>query len=697
MKIEDVFRKLKPVAGGDMDLLWQEYVLADPETRKSIEEALQIVLARNLNETYEERNILLEPPPREIAAGDYPLGFVYYGSDRFHPFGLREDEWIQHLGIFGRSGSGKTNVAFIAVMNLLGKGKPILIFDWKRNYRDLIPLLPGKEVLVFTVGRSVSPFHFNPLVPPPGSPPKIWLKKIIEIMAHSYFLGEGVSYLLQKAIDSVYEEFGVYDGNPEFNPTLRDVKNWLESYRARGREASWMDSALRAVGVLCFGEVGNVLNQRASFPMEELLNRNAILELDALTNSDKTFLIESLLLWIHHFRMAEGKREKLKHVILIEEAHHVLLRKKQETFGEEAVTDVILREIRELGEAIILIDQHPSLISKPALGNTYCSVAMNLKHRSDIAMMADCMLLDAKRARYLGKLEVGTGMVKLQGRWFEPFLVRFPLVKVAKGSMSDESVKERMAGFHAQYAGDSDERSDIGSQEPEIEVVRALSGTAKERRKTTEKPFDQERGISTMERLMLEDVVRQPYSSTTERYHRLGLNAYQGNKVKDSLLEKGLIEVSDLPVRTGRLRIFELTGKGKESLAGMGVETCASHRKGGLEHEYWKNRLAERFRKLGYGVSMEYPIGEGQAIDLVARKDGERMAIEIETGKSDAVHNVQRAAQAGFSRITCAALDANAERKIRSQLEGVVLPAGAKVSVMKVSDLLSDAGKGRGD
>jgi hypothetical protein len=35
------------------------------------------------------------------------------------------------------------------------------------------------------------------------------------------------------------------------------------------------------------------------------------------------------------------------------------------------VTDVILREIRELGEAIVCLDQHPSLISKPALGNTY--------------------------------------------------------------------------------------------------------------------------------------------------------------------------------------------------------------------------------------------------------------------------------------------------------------------------------------
>ncbi len=45
MKIEDVFKKLKPLALHDMDLLWQEYILADSKTRKSIEEALHIALA----------------------------------------------------------------------------------------------------------------------------------------------------------------------------------------------------------------------------------------------------------------------------------------------------------------------------------------------------------------------------------------------------------------------------------------------------------------------------------------------------------------------------------------------------------------------------------------------------------------------------------------------------------------------------
>jgi hypothetical protein len=50
--------------------------------------------------------------------------------------------------------------------------------------------------------------------------------------------------------------------------------------------------------------------------------------------------------------------------------------------------EITFREIREFGESLIILDQHPSQISLPALGNTYCSICMNLKHKTDINAMA---------------------------------------------------------------------------------------------------------------------------------------------------------------------------------------------------------------------------------------------------------------------------------------------------------------------
>ncbi|MEE9294841.1 MAG: DUF87 domain-containing protein, partial [Phycisphaerae bacterium] len=340
MNIEEVFRKLRPVMGSQLDALWQEYLVSDTTIRQTIERTLRVTLAQRLSETFESEHVLLKPPPQDLAAGEYPVGLIHYGKDRFYPFGLREDEFIQHLGIFGRSGSGKTNLAYLLLQDLVKADKPFLVFDWKRNYRDLIAKPEFSDLLIFTVGRDVAPFRFNPLVPPPGTPATVWLKKLIEIMCHAYFLGEGVTVLLMRAIDHLYREAGLYNEKPKGHPTMANVRDYLLAYKAKGREASWMESALRAVEVLCFGEMGRVLNEAPFFDIARLLDRRVSLELDALTNADKTFLIESLFLWIHHYRLGQPQREDFKHAIIIEEAHHILLRKKQEVTGEETVTDV---------------------------------------------------------------------------------------------------------------------------------------------------------------------------------------------------------------------------------------------------------------------------------------------------------------------------------------------------------------------
>ena len=53
MKIEDVFYKLRPLMGKQLDLLWQEYLVANPPLRKTIEKVLRVQLARRLGETFE--------------------------------------------------------------------------------------------------------------------------------------------------------------------------------------------------------------------------------------------------------------------------------------------------------------------------------------------------------------------------------------------------------------------------------------------------------------------------------------------------------------------------------------------------------------------------------------------------------------------------------------------------------------------
>jgi len=692
VNVDEVFRKLKPVMGDKLAVLWQEYILADPDTRQLIERTLRIMLARRYKEAFDSEQVLLEPPPEELAKGEYPLGLIHYGADKFYPFGLREAEFIQHIGIFGRSGSGKTNVAYLILLSFIRADKPFLVFDWKRNYRDLLSVPECKDLNIFTVGRDVCGFRFNPLIPPPGTPATVWLKKLIEIMCHAYFLGEGVAVLLLRAIDALYRESGMYEGKVERYPTIADIRDWLVAYKAKGREAGWMESTMRAVETLCFGEVGNVLNDEGSFDMQRLLDKRVILELDALTNSDKTFLIESLLLWIHHFRMGQSDRERFKHAVFIEEAHHILLRKKQEVTGEETVTDVLLREIRELGESIIVLDQHPSLISKPALGNTYATIAMNLKHRGDIAMIKDCLLMDSEQAGYLGKLEIGWAVAKLQGRWFKPFLVKFPLVTLDKGSVTDDTIRRHMdsiengrrrlrrarEGFSEVI---SQKEGFSGRSSPSRGSFRAIPGSAKREEKGKKCAII----LTTKESDFLKDVLQHTTSPITERYRRLGLSPRVGNSLHKSLLDNNLISSESISSGKGRIKSLCLTRKGREVL---GYDVATGTRHGGMEHQYWKEKVSATLRERGYTVEQEYPIGDGKTVDLVARKNGKTIAIEVETGKSDALANIRKCVDVGFDKVITVATNTQVKSGIRRQVQQLGEPV-PRVTIVTADEFMN--------
>ena len=659
MEVEELCRKLKPVLGPKADALWLAYATAStPGEKQEIVVALNILASRHLRVGYEPNQVLLPPPPRKAAEGPYRFGTVVYNERELYPFGLREDEWIQHIGIFGRSGAGKTNLALNIIRSLLEHGKPFLIFDWKRNYRDLLTLFPGHSFRVFTVGRDIAPIQFNPLIPPAGTSPDIWLKKLIEIVATTYYVGEGVISLLLRAFDEVYKVAGVYgDGELEDWPTLHDVWDWLKAYPARGREQNWMASTLRAVAALCYGEMGRVVNVPRQYPLSGLLQENVVLELDSLTSSDKAFFIESLLLWIHHYRMAEQGREAFKHVILIEEAHHILT--KQEASRKEGITDIILREIRELGESILLLDQMPSLITPTALANTHTTFTFNLKNRGCVSTAAGYTLLGMDEKEHFGRLPVGQAIAKLQGRWFEPFLITIPWIRIRKGSVTDAMLAAR----------NRDDSSVSGQVAP----------PAPRERKIPARPApDKKEQLSDEELTLLKDVLRHPFDGVSNRYARLKWSRRHGNETKIGLVERDLLREVSLPLSNGRLVLLEPTPKAAGALPPESASPVPSRGNQSLEHRFWVKRVREVYEEEGYAVVDEHPLNGG-AVDLLARREDEEIGIEVETGKSDIAANIRRASS--LPSLILVATNATAERLIEKTVQSVDIAVAGKISV----------------
>jgi hypothetical protein len=546
--IRQLCRKLRPILGDNMNQVFEAYCAEDTDGKQQIETYLELLSAKHLPASLDGNEPGLIPPSKQQAEGHYTIGSVVYAGKCLYEFGIREDEWIQHVGVFGRSGAGKTNIGFLILKQLQDKGKPVLIFDWKRNYRDLLALPEFRDIEVYTIGRNIAPFTFNPLIPPEGTNPKTWLKKLIEVIAHAYLLGNGVMYLLQEALDSVYEEAGVYSGEIKSWPTFRAVLEKAKNRDARGREAGWLSSTLRALSSLCFGDMDTLVNTAENQNLEHTLEKTVILELDALTQQDKIFFTEALLLWIHHKRMAEHKRETFKHAILIEEAHHIYASSadRRSLIGGQSVMEITFREIREFGESLIILDQHPSQISLPALGNTYATICMNLKHKSDISAMAQCMLLDQEKD-LLGSLEVGQAIVKLQGRIARPFQITIPEFVIEKGRITDAHIKEHMQNI-APSGPEDDFRLACGEDKTSISSKKAHLN-------------------EDLELAFLRDVQEYPDSGIAARYIRLGLSVRQGQKIKAKLLEAGFIEEYQEITKTGRLRVTRLTAKSKVLLS----------------------------------------------------------------------------------------------------------------------------------
>ena len=160
--------------------------------------------------------------------------------------------------------------------------------------------------------------------------------------------------------------------------------------------------------------------------------------------------------------------------------------------------------------------------------------------------------------------------------------------------------------------------------------------------------------MSREEIRFLADVAARPLSTTVSRYQRLNLSRRRGNAVREALASAGIIERVVIATRSGQVVLYQL--------ADLGRTVCSSHHidpgprlRESLEHKFWVSRTAKHFETKGYEVKCEHPVKGNGAIDILATRPGEQVAVEIETGKSNIKENLNKIKDAGFDRIVLVA------------------------------------------
>jgi len=693
-RAQELCRKLKPILGTKIDRLWSAYLAeADAAGKADVEQTLELLAAKHLGQSYQPDRSPFPPPDAAFArSGDIPIGDIWYGKHTLGQFRLRSVRLKEHVVIAGRSGSGKTNLTFVLMQGAIQAGVKVLAIDWKRGYRDLLRAQP--DLRIYTIGRNVSPLRFNPLIPPQGCEPHVWIKLIVDVIASAYLGGEGVISLLVAGLDKLFREAGAFDGTPTRWPTVQELLVWLAATKLRGRAAMWQASAERILLAMTYGEFGEVVNAQDNSQVADLLNHNVVLEMDGLSsNSDRTMFSEALTLYLYRYRLAAGPQDRLTNLIILEEAHNLLLQKGPE--ARESILENSIRTVRQYGLGYVFVDQSASLLSKVAFANSYATLALSQKLRQDVQAISSAMNLTDEQKEALSTLPIGSVVVRLADEHPEPFLVKVPRFPIREGIVADSEIQGHMSS----YPSDS-ETTEAPQVEPVVVSPIPLADKEDKTRRTrlphppapdkqpeerTRRESEGDPGktrnsdrMSREETRFLADVAARPLSTTVSRYERLNLSRRRGNAVRQHLAKAGIIETVGIATRSGQVVLYQLTELGRALCPSVGIEP-GPHPRESLEHQYWVRKAAERYQSKGYEVTADHTIPGNGAVDLLAERPGERVAIEVETGKSDLKANLIKTQGEAFDAVVLVATSPAAVTACQRAIDSV--PRGLKPTV----------------
>ena len=485
LTVEEICNKLRPVFGDKVDQMYFQYTVADGrEEREEIEHILNALYQKHLNMLL-DKGVLLEPPRAGVIDGNYKLATISYAKRKMFDFSLREKDWPRHICITGMSGSGKTTFAFKIVEALNKQNKPYLIFDWKKSFRPLSA--DDNSIMTFTVGdeKVSNLFKTNINQPPKGVAPKEWINVLADLLTESFSASFGVHKVILETLDQAFKEWGIYNGSKNY-PTWNHIKWRLEEKvdKVGGREAGWIESAIRIATVMTFGEFGKTVNYKGenSISVEELLDKKVVMELNSLGGIEKKFFCEFVLTYIYKMKKARSNYESngFDHAIIVDEAHNIFL-KKPTNFTNESTTDMIYREMREYGTSLVCLDQHISKISDTVKGNSACHIAFQQQLPQDIYDVSEIMNLRENK-HYFSSLQVGTAIVKLAERYTSPFLIEVPYVETRKKNITDEDIKSRMQAMimNQDYAKEIDPEFNKAIEEPKAVDIKQIEPKAVE-------------------------------------------------------------------------------------------------------------------------------------------------------------------------------------------------------------------------
>lgn len=373
-----------------------------------------------------------------------PLGKVRNKyQDRKVDVELSLDGLTLHTLVTGTTGVGKST----AVRNLLAHchkgGIPFLVVEpVKEEYGVLCGLSGNNPPVRFQAGRHGKDcLRLNPLVFSDTATTVIeHADRVCALFNAAFPMYAAMPQLLEESVLLAYENCGwdlVLSKNiheiPRF-PTLRDVADLIPSIVERAgyrmeAQSTYVGALTTRLRSLTRGALGLtfMVEKMEETPAKELFERSCIVNVSGVGSAEKRALLMGLLMIrLHEHRIGQGGRNGLRHLMVLEEAHHLLKRSAGREDMEsanaqgQAVESLAnnLAEMRAYGQGFLVVDQSPSALDVSVLRNTNTKIAFRAPFDADRKILGGALALDEKQADMLAVLENHTALIK-QNDWLE--------------------------------------------------------------------------------------------------------------------------------------------------------------------------------------------------------------------------------------------------------------------------------------
>jgi len=373
------------------------------------------------------------------------LGKIFnMGSECSNDVRLDIKSLSMHTFVTGSTGSGKSNTVYEIMRQLDNAGVNFMVVEpAKGEYKNIFGC--SSSVKVYGTNPTCSELlRINPFKFPKGVHVLEHADRIVEIFNVCWPMYAAMPAVLKDAVLQAYKKSGwdLIESKNSYSemlfPTFQDLLNELvdvisKSSYSEEVKSNYMGSLVTRVKSLTNGLNGLIFSSQ-EIDNEILFDKKVVVDLSRIGSSEtKSLIMGILIMRLSEYRMSNtsGMNVPLKHVTILEEAHHILKRTSTEQSSEganmtgkavEMISNAI-SEMRTYGEGFLIVDQSPSSVDASVIKNTNTKIIMRLPDEQDRTIAGKSSGLKNEQLDEISKLPKGVAVV-YQNNWVEPVLCK---------------------------------------------------------------------------------------------------------------------------------------------------------------------------------------------------------------------------------------------------------------------------------